>query len=64
MNLNFLIDEFSKYSQQGTFLSVFHKESILFFISAELYRYFKLLFVGNRVVKHDKEDHPMSVNDA
>ena len=24
----------------------------------------KLLFVGNRVVKHNKEDHPMSVNDA
>jgi len=25
---------------------------------------FKLLFVGNRIVKHDKEDHPMSVNYA
>ena len=45
-------------------LSVCHKESIIILHFSRMIPIFKLLIVGNMAVKHDKEDHPMSVNDA
>ena len=45
-------------------LSVCHKESIIILHFSRIIRIFKLLFVGNRALKHDKEDHPTSASDA
>ena len=45
-------------------LSVSHKESIIILHFSRMIRIFKLLIVGNMAVKHDKEVHPTSINDA